>query len=379
MADRIILPRALDSNGDVVSGARAYFYDTGTTNTQTVYSDSAGTTPVSQPLSADASGAFAATYTTQNAVKVDIVDSGASSLPGYPSDPHYKVPATGSAASNITFTPSTENPQTNVQDAIDELLESPDFSSITNAATVRTDLGLEIGTDVQAYDAALADIAGLTQAAGDVLFSDGTNWSNLGIGTAGQVLTVNTGATAPEWGAAGAMAFLATADASNDASLTFTQLNASLYDAYIVIGTGLIPATDSVNLLMRTSTDGGSNYDNGGTDYQYLVLANTFGGIATNATSTGAGSIQINGTAAVGSAAGEYGVNFVMHIMMPHMAVPTAIEWRGSYMDTITRHIQIGSGTAVRDAAEDVDAFGFLFSSGNIESGSITLWGLRNS
>ena len=250
MADRIILPRALDSNGNVVSGARAYFYDTGTTNTQTGYSDSAGTTPVSQPLSADASGAFAATYTTQNAVKVDIVDSGASSLPGYPSDPHYKVPATGSAASNITFTPSTENPQTNVQDAIDELLESPDFSSITNAATVRTDLGLAIGTDVQAYDAALADIAGLTQAAGDVLFSDGTNWSNLAIGAAGKILTVNSGGTAPEWGQGVGLEYDTGVDVTSGQAVTVTtSIPAGVNEITVMIED--ISFTGSDNLLCQ--------------------------------------------------------------------------------------------------------------------------------
>src|SRR6056297_2513058 len=131
MADRIILPRAFDSNGSIVAGARAYFYDTGTTNTQTVYSNSAGTVPVSQPLTADAAGAFAATFTT-SIVKVDIVDDSGTSLPGFPSDPHPKVPATGAAASSVGITPITENPATNVEDAINNLNIEPEFrTSIT--------------------------------------------------------------------------------------------------------------------------------------------------------------------------------------------------------------------------------------------------------
>ena len=35
--------------------------------------------------------------------------------------------------------------------------------------------------------------------AGDVFYHDGTNVVRLAKGTAGQVLTMNTGATAPEW------------------------------------------------------------------------------------------------------------------------------------------------------------------------------------
>jgi len=40
-----------------------------------------------------------------------------------------------------------------------------------------------------------------SDAAGDVLYYDGTNYVRLGKGTAGQTLVMNSGATAPEWGA----------------------------------------------------------------------------------------------------------------------------------------------------------------------------------
>ena len=45
-------------------------------------------------------------------------------------------------------------------------------------------------------------VTGLTiasQAAGDILYFNGTNWVRLAKGTAGQVLTMNAGATAPGW------------------------------------------------------------------------------------------------------------------------------------------------------------------------------------
>ena len=41
-----------------------------------------------------------------------------------------------------------------------------------------------------------------SDAAGDVLYYDGTNYIRLGKGTAGQALVMNAGATAPEWGTA---------------------------------------------------------------------------------------------------------------------------------------------------------------------------------
>jgi hypothetical protein len=45
-----------------------------------------------------------------------------------------------------------------------------------SGATARTSLGLSIGTDVQAYDAGLADIAGLAVTDGNIIVGDGANW-----------------------------------------------------------------------------------------------------------------------------------------------------------------------------------------------------------
>ena len=62
----------------------------------------------------------------------------------------------------------------------------------TDAATARTNLGLAIGTDVQAYDAGLTDVAGLAVTDGNIIVGDGTNWvaesgdtarTSLGLGT----------------------------------------------------------------------------------------------------------------------------------------------------------------------------------------------------
>ncbi len=49
----------------------------------------------------------------------------------------------------------------------------------------------------------LQHLADLPYVQGDMLYYDGTNLTNLGIGTAGQILTVNAGATAPQWSTSG--------------------------------------------------------------------------------------------------------------------------------------------------------------------------------
>ena len=54
--------RPVDVNGDIMPGAKLIFYETGTTTPANTYSDSALTTPNSNPVVADASGEFAPIY-----------------------------------------------------------------------------------------------------------------------------------------------------------------------------------------------------------------------------------------------------------------------------------------------------------------------------
>lgn len=73
-------PRVLDDNVDPVSGGGAYIYEAGTTTQIALTSDKAGTTAITQPVTADASGRLPDVYMIGQAFKVVYVDSAAAEL-----------------------------------------------------------------------------------------------------------------------------------------------------------------------------------------------------------------------------------------------------------------------------------------------------------
>lgn len=64
-----------------------------------------------------------------------------------------------------------EGPPGPTGDGTGDMLAANNLSDLANAATARTNLGVSIGADVQAYDAGLASIAGLTTSADQLIYT----------------------------------------------------------------------------------------------------------------------------------------------------------------------------------------------------------------
>lgn len=170
----------------------------------------------------------------------------------------------------------------------------------------------------------------------------------------------------------GELILLGTATASTSASLNFTGLISSAYDYYFFLYKDILPATTTALILMRYSTNNGSSYVSTSGTYLGQNIPRVMG--ATTATPA-----LINGTALPLNSTSGAGNAFCGRLDLLNPAsvqsVPSA-NWKnanpqGSIIDE--GYMQILSG------ASPINAVQFLASTGNITSGTIEMYGVKNT
>lgn len=188
MADQITISpdRAVDANGNPVSGALAYFYEYGTTAPIMVYSNQELTFPHPNPLQANAAGVFPPVYYgTPGAVKVVVTTPGGVVLPGYPMQSATRHTVDAGRADAISFDPFDDIAAVTVQDAIIavntkaqqviEEIEETEFTA-AGAVTVSGVIGGEVkitvarSTTAQASDGTSNSVV-LTPESGAAMFT----------------------------------------------------------------------------------------------------------------------------------------------------------------------------------------------------------------
>jgi hypothetical protein len=128
----------------------------------------------------------------------------------------------------------------------------------------------------------VTDATGMTNpmtTTGDTIYSSsGSTPARLGIGTAGQVLQVNSGATAPEWAtpAAGGMTLLSTTNLTT-ATTNITGISQSYTNLMIEIEGISIPTGQRLNVQLRNSTNAQTVYAAGANQ----TSATTYNGLST--------------------------------------------------------------------------------------------------
>lgn len=166
----------------------------------------------------------------------------------------------------------------------------------------------------------------------------------------------------------------ATASSSATVDFTLTGWTNSDYAAYMVVFANVAPATDGAVFWLRTSSDGGSSYDAGASDYAWVVTG-TAGG-----TDSADNQISLTGTGAAsqhGNGANELASGHVM-CFRPSASAYTHFAGLMFSINASGTH-QGRQCYGQRMSAADVDAIRFLFDSGNIASGEFRLYGLRNA
>lgn len=208
------------------------------------------------------------------------------------------------------------------------------------------------------------DVRGLRETGGPTLLTMGAVADGSLLSRSGSTIV---GATAGQWKR------LATATASSSATIDFTGLSSS-YNAYMVVLSNVVPATDNVSLWIRTSANNGSSYAAGASDYSWARVSVSHTTTPTTTTSGDHADSQIVATAIQGNAANEF-VSGIIRCYNPILASYTSVSWELVYQNTVAAGTHV-HGSGMRRTATATDAIRFLFSSGNIASGQFDLYGL---
>jgi len=236
------------------------------------------------------------------------------------------------------------------------MTKARDTANLTGSGVGLSLLDIDAGTDI---GAALVD-------ADLMIVDDGAGGTN-------RKATMSRLATYMGTKIGGGLEFIASTDASSSANVSFTGFDSSKYDSYEFTFANILPATDGVFLSARVSVDNGSNYLSASDSY-------TIAGPAGISNGDAAQIYQSYQT--LGNAAGDGGFSGTCTLFGPHLNVPTFIHFFGLGAKT-DGGIDVNGGDNYGDGktkvATVVNGIQFLMVSGNIASGTITMYGKVNS
>ena len=240
------------------------------------------------------------------------------------------------------------------------------WSQMSSAGTDGTDIGTTITTQ------------------GDVLYRDGSGLQRLAKGTASQSLTMNSGATAPEWttpaaGGTNGWHLINSQTATNTAS--FTQ-SISGYQSYAIILNEIVPDSDGMRIILRFGTASGmdstTGYDNAGIEADNYH--NSTGSYHSSMRYAGQGNenhIWLSEYNA-GNASGE-GVNTMAYLLSPSSGTGyTRVFGQSAYSRGSGDLVNI-SFAGQRRAILAYTTIHVLCYSGNMTSGRMSVYGIKHN
>lgn len=160
--------------------------------------------------------------------------------------------------------------------------------------------------------------------------------------------------------------------ATDDATVDLAAWYSSSYEVYVIELINLLPVTDQVNLMMRVSTDGGSNWDAGGSNYRwtdYYWLAASSGVLydGSDAFISIGSSLQL-ASATYGGICGE--------LILTNPGSASLSKHVMGQINTYYNQLQIRTINSNYIPTGAINGIRFVFSSGNVASGTVRIYGL---
>ena len=255
--------------------------------------------------------------------------------------------------------------------------------SINTSGVAAIGSAVIVEADIADNAVTLAKMAGGTD--GNIIsFDTSGNPVAVATGTDGQVLTSSGAGTVCAFedaaGGGGAWNLLETQNPSNAATVDMVTTIDSTYSRYYIEITDVVPATDGVQFMARISDDGGSTWKEGATDYEYHTTqwhSASDAAIVTRSTGDSAFRLTTDTTNADMGSDGGKGGTFTVTLSNPaNTALQQLVMWQGQW-DTPAGSTTANSfGGGNYSTAEAIDGIQFLMSSGNVESGKFSLYGL---
>lgn len=175
--------------------------------------------------------------------------------------------------------------------------------------------------------------------------------------------------------AAGAspITLITTTTASAASEVAFTGLS-STYVKYIIELTNVSSSVNNTNLYIRTSTNNGSSYDSGASNYVWLAcLADQGTSVIGVDKSTVATEIRVG--VSISNVVNDGGINIQFNLINPSAATRTVLYWDGGYVNAGPNYVRV-LGTGVRNSTSGaVNAVQLLPGSGNL-TGIFKLYGV---
>jgi hypothetical protein len=196
------------------------------------------------------------------------------------------------------------------------------------------------------------------------------------VGTSGQVLTSNGAGALPTFQAAGgSLTKIASGTASNSASIEFTNIFSSSYSNYLFVFNKILPATNNVGLYAQLGTGAGPTYVTTGYNWANATMINGGSISFTNSTSDAQiGLTDLYNSYGINNAGNGVngnmqvlGTNGTSNIASGNFNYSTILASSSTYLAPATDAWTLGAAvyTAIK----------FYMSSGNIASGTITVYG----